>query len=442
MFGVHMPEQFTGRVEVQTETDGLATIVLSGNTADVLAGGNGRVGGVSVRDDAGTDRVTIRPRAITIHDTAGTAVIEIDAQGGTVTVGATGSRGQIAVQDAQGVRTVLIGGGDAKIELGADGQAGDLRINDNAGVERIRLRGSNGVLTFVDPTSGDDVLRLDGGTADLHLGRVGQDGDVFITDSAGTNTIHLGGDDARIELGAAGEDGTIHVRNDQGQDTIRASGQQANLLLGGNGADGDIWLFRDDGDISDTATATVHVDGQNANLNLGGQGADGDIWLFPTDGDRTDTDTASIHLSGDAGDIILQNADVAEDFDVAEPGSIGPGTVVVIGEDARLRTSDRGYDRRVAGVVAGTGDPRPGIILGRHASGRSRVPVALIGRVQCQVDTTTTPIVIGDLLTTSTTPGHAMKADDPDRAHGAVIGKALQGHAGGTGTIPILVALQ
>jgi hypothetical protein len=383
------------------------------------------------------------------------------------------------VQDAQGVRTVLIGGGDAKIELGADGQAGDLRINDNAGVERIRLRGSNGVLTFVDPTSGDDVLRLDGGTADLHLGRVGQDGDVFITDSAGTNTIHLGGDDARIELGAAGEDGTIHVRNDQGQDTIRASGQQANLLLGGNGADGDIWLFRDDGDISDTATATVHVDGQNANLNLGGQGtdgdiwlfptdgdrtdtdtatvhvdgqnanlnlggqgADGDIWLFPTDGDRTDTDTASIHLSGDAGDIILQNADVAEDFDVAEPGSIGPGTVVVIGEDARLRTSDRGYDRRVAGVVAGTGDPRPGIILGRHASGRSRVPVALIGRVQCQVDTTTTPIVIGDLLTTSTTPGHAMKADDPDRAHGAVIGKALQGHAGGTGTIPILVALQ
>ena len=68
--------------------------------------------------------------------------------------------------------------------------------------------------------------------------------------------------------------------------------------------------------------------------------------------------------------------------------------------------------------------------------------MALIGRVPCLVDATTAPIMIGDLLTTSATPGHAMKADDPTRAHGAVIGKALQGQPEGTGTIAILVALQ
>jgi hypothetical protein len=68
--------------------------------------------------------------------------------------------------------------------------------------------------------------------------------------------------------------------------------------------------------------------------------------------------------------------------------------------------------------------------------------VALAGRVGCRVDATASPIMVGDLLTTSATPGHAMKADDPARVHGAVIGKALQSQPAGTGVIPILVALQ
>jgi hypothetical protein len=52
------------------------------------------------------------------------------------------------------------------------------------------------------------------------------------------------------------------------------------------------------------------------------------------------------------------------------------------------------------------------------------------------------PIEVGDLLTTSPTPGHAMKATDPVRAFGAVIGKALRALGDGQGLIPILVALQ
>jgi hypothetical protein len=35
-----------------------------------------------------------------------------------------------------------------------------------------------------------------------------------------------------------------------------------------------------------------------------------------------------------------------------------------------------------------------------------------------------------------------MKAEDPARVHGAIIGKALQSQPTGTGLIPILVALQ
>jgi hypothetical protein len=51
-------------------------------------------------------------------------------------------------------------------------------------------------------------------------------------------------------------------------------------------------------------------------------------------------------------------------------------------------------------------------------------------------------IAIGDLLTTSPTPGHAMVITDQAQAFGAVIGKALRPLSGGRGLIPILISLQ
>jgi hypothetical protein len=62
--------------------------------------------------------------------------------------------------------------------------------------------------------------------------------------------------------------------------------------------------------------------------------------------------------------------------------------------------------------------------------------------VYCKVDAQLSRVEVGSLLTTSSTPGHAMKATDKDRAFGAVIGKALAGLESGRGLIPILVALQ
>jgi hypothetical protein len=58
------------------------------------------------------------------------------------------------------------------------------------------------------------------------------------------------------------------------------------------------------------------------------------------------------------------------------------------------------------------------------------------------VDASLVPVSVGDLLTTSGTPGHAMKAGDAARAFGAVIGKALRPLSSGRGLVPILVALQ
>ena len=52
------------------------------------------------------------------------------------------------------------------------------------------------------------------------------------------------------------------------------------------------------------------------------------------------------------------------------------------------------------------------------------------------------PIQPGDLLTTSNTPGHAMKVTDYTRAQGATIGKAMGSLDEGQGLVLVLVALQ
>ena len=68
------------------------------------------------------------------------------------------------------------------------------------------------------------------------------------------------------------------------------------------------------------------------------------------------------------------------------------------------------------------------------------VPVALAGRVPVKVDAWYGSIQVGDLLTSSPTPGHAMRADDP--RPGTVIGKALEALESGTGKISVLVMLR
>ncbi len=142
------------------------------------------------------------------------------------------------------------------------------------------------------------------------------------------------------------------------------------------------------------------------------------------------------------GDITLNGADFAEEFDILATVEAEPGTVMVLDEHGGLRPSQQAYDKKVVGVLSGAGDYKPGLILDKKESSGDRMPVALVGKVSCKVDARYAPIHVGDLLTTSDTQGHAMKADDPFKAFGAVIGKALQPLESGQGLIPVLIALQ
>jgi hypothetical protein len=140
------------------------------------------------------------------------------------------------------------------------------------------------------------------------------------------------------------------------------------------------------------------------------------------------------------GKVRSSGADCAEQFDLAADAAGEPGTVMVIGADGKLAPCATAYDSKVAGVVSGAGALKTAFVLNDQAG--HRAAIALMGTVYCWVDASRAPVSAGDLLTTSPTPGHAMRAVDADRRFGAVVGKALGTLADGTGLIPILVAPQ
>ena len=143
---------------------------------------------------------------------------------------------------------------------------------------------------------------------------------------------------------------------------------------------------------------------------------------------------------------IIGGGDLSEQFDITTPdGSAQPGMVVCIDPDnpGQLVVSTAAYDRRAAGVVSGAGGVQPGMLMGQRGSMvDGKHPVALTGRVYVLCDASNGVVQPGDLLTTSDTPGHAMRVTDHARAQGATIGKAMTSLNEGKGLVLVLVSLQ
>ena len=198
---------------------------------------------------------------------------------------------------------------------------------------------------------------------------------------------------------------------------------------------------------STSSQGTAGVWGHNAGAGLGVKATSAQGYGLWANGKVAGHFEGDVEINGNltcTGDcqLLVPQQDCAEDFEMSGAEEIGPGSVVVIDSVGAMKQSDKAYDRRVAGVISGALDCRPGIILGKKQVQDNRMPVALVGKVYCKVDAGYSPVEVGDLLTTSPTPGHAMKADDPFKAFGAVIGKAMDSLKAGQALIPILVALQ
>jgi len=105
------------------------------------------------------------------------------------------------------------------------------------------------------------------------------------------------------------------------------------------------------------------------------------------------------------------------------------GTVVVLDGPAEITQSTHSHDTRIAGVIS----DKPAYLMNSEAKG---LPVALMGRVPCQVTGTVTK---GDRLVASYKPGHAMSMNPNLYEPGCIIGKALEDFTGESGTIEIMV---
>lgn len=294
--------------------------------------------------------------------------------------------------------TLILRGTDSTARMQIDGNTGRMSLGPPSSGPTVvgQVHPVAGTLSL-RRADGSETLLLDSETESVQVGRLG--------------SIQLDGAGGNITLSAGGK---LFLKGPTGAETVMLDGSNGNLL------GGKLFLHRTDG------TQSVLIDGSNGTISLGG-----------TNGNAT------LLLDGTTGDITLKGADCAEQFEIDEQEpDVGPGTVLVIHSAGRLVKSRTAYDKRVAGVISGAGECKPAIVMNRGERPQKRATVAVSGKVYCKVDAAKSPIDVGDLLTTSTYPGHAMKATKTRRAFGAVIGKALGSLKKGRGLIPILVALQ
>lgn len=136
-------------------------------------------------------------------------------------------------------------------------------------------------------------------------------------------------------------------------------------------------------------------------------------------------------------------SDLAENY-ISEQ-ALEPGDVVCFAANSDLIVrSERPNDLAVCGIIS----TEPGMLLNSDIDRPDDrlFPLALSGRVPCKVTDQNGPIRHGDLLTSSSTPGHAMKAQPIEIdgqalfRPGTIIGKALGSHASGVGRIDVFVS--
>ena len=386
-----------------------------------LAGGvpNGTIGSAQLAADAVTT-AKLAPGAVTSATLADTLALgnstnvsgRLDiyrTAANTRAISLMGASSQISAYGRDGQEQVHLDGGiwgslwlnngrsnnERAVTLtGNNGLGGFLSLHDSNGLTRASLTGGNsgGRLSLVQQ-NGDPGLALN---AEID----GHGGGVSVYDANGTSTVELTGAEG------AGSGSQLVMKQANGTTTIQLDAEV------GNGGGGYLRLYKGDGSVGLTLQADVSGESK--------------------------VTTQVLQITG--------GSDLSEQFEIKaanEPPQPGMTVCIDPKNPGQLITSSRAYDRTVAGVMSGAGGVKPGMLMGQAGTAADGThPVALSGRVYCQADASNGPIQPGDLLTTSATPGRAMKVTDYARAQGAVIGKAMTTLDQGEGLVLVLVSLQ
>jgi hypothetical protein len=281
------------------------------------------------------------------------------------------------------------------------------------------------------------TVQINGESPYMSIGAEGHQGFFSIKGGSGKNAFSMNSETGILTIGGGSDAGKIQIQSKYGAAALSFDGKTGKLIVGSGLVPGTL-ILNHPGDVVGTpAQGTIALSGEKGNITLGGNTKNGSISV------RNKNDIETIWIDGDAGDITFRNADFAEEFDICPDAlsTVEPGMVMVLGDESGLIPCERAHDSRVAGIIAGAGGYRPGIVMGK-TGGDKRLPIAIMGKVYCRVDASPKPIRSGDLLTTSNRRGHAMRAMPGRRSLGAIIGKALASMRSGQGLVPVLVSLQ
>lgn len=442
-----------------------------------------------------TNMITINGTANTINSTGNlslqtgdTTRLYLDDNTGNIGIGTTTPESALEVQSATASTGIDINNtapngdprlafklsGIPKFTIGVDNSDGQkFKIGTTALAGDTRLTIDSFGKVGIGTTTPQSRLDVSGTATTNGLAIFGKNSTLTMHNSAGDQTLSVAGDNldndgSRIAMSANGQvsivihgDSTPSIRliNDDGQTIVSASG-------GGAEKSGRLELSGPDGEVNTLLVASslfgqsrllvdevlmpggfITAFGLRVVLKIDPNTLAG-VLKLSTSG-RTPI-ILDADIGGNVGkittDVIQINggSDLAERFDIAVDERLAPGVVVVIDPDnpGRLKLSTVAYNRRVAGIISGAGGVKPGMTMAQQGVMDGSHLVSLAGRVYCRCDATQGPIEPGDLLTTSPTPGHAMKVADYAKAQGAILGKAMTPLIEGRGLVLVLVSLQ
>jgi len=411
----------------------------------------------------GTEHLTVTGSGVGIDTTSPSAALDV---AGTFRLRTAAAEGYVLTSDAQGYATWQPGGSGGSFDLP---YAGTITFNGSA------LSVTNSGTTMATHAVSGVIDNAASGDASAGFFSAVGSGMAIHAESDGGRTIyaHNSGGGRAVEGQTSGSGGGYFTSSMNGGYGVKGVSSSAGTSPENRGgwftASGNLSIGVDvEGGRYGVRSVTPQATGCAVRAEATGASSTGVVAVSPNDGIHAEGGRYAGRFMGrvivypyGGGDVIfavnndgitqvdvlqiMGGADLSEQFDVTGTGPPEPGSVMCIDavHPGKLVVCDAAYDRRVAGIISGAGGIEPGMMMGqRDTVADGAHPVALTGRVYVLADAQNGPIEPGDMLTSSSVPGHAMKVTAYDRAHGATIGKAMTGLEQGRGLVLVLVSLQ
>ena len=252
------------------------------------------------------------------------------------------------------------------------------------------------------------------------VGSVKADGSTFNLDDVnnrigiGTSTpearLHVNGDayvDNDLYLGSTYNSASLELRESESGATRHGYIRLRNYNF--TDTDKTAIIIDTDGSANEPYITLKHSDGTNAIV------LDADV----SGNSRITTD--EVEIKG--------GSDFAENFDIVESDlEPKPGMVVSIdpNNSGKLIISAQTFDKKIAGIVSGANGIQTGLKMSQKGSiADGQYPIALSGRVYVKSCSEGGMIMPGDLLTSSSLPGLAMRVNVDNPPIGTILGKAM-----------------